>query len=120
MLEVVIPVGEKGTGEADDLLDGHVVVEALVFGDEGYSLPNEQALFFVVDVMTEDAACARSGVDHAEEHFDGGTFSRAILAEECADGTGLDGEVETANGLVFPVVLFQFMRLDDCCHNYLR
>lgn len=66
----------------------------------------------VVGRRSEDKGFAAAWLDEPEQHFDGGTFSRAVRAEETEDLAARDLEREAANRDFVAKLLTQSVRFD--------
>lgn len=118
-LDVGLPVGIERSREADELRDGHVAIETFVLADVGDAFADLEGFFGVVDAVTEDGAGAGGGRDHAEEHFDGGTFAGTIAAEEAGDALGTDMTVELVDGGEGAEAFGEGFSLNDALEHYL-
>src|SRR5580704_13914666 len=92
------PIGIEAAGEANQLLDGHVAVERLVFGDVGDAFAQARRFARIRNRATEDRGVAGCRADHSEKHLDRGAFAGTVWTEERGDAVFGDGQVQTIDG----------------------
>ena len=119
LFQVVAPFGEERTGEADDLLHGHVGVELLVLGDEADAAADLDGAVGVGDGHAEDLGGAAVGAQQAHQGFDGGGLACAVAAEEAEDASGRDAQIQAAQGRLALERLTELTGFDDeICHGF--
>ncbi len=94
LLEIAPPARIERRREADDLLDGHVVVERLVLVHEAGARPDGHARCGIACRQAEHACLSGSGSSHAEQQLDRGRLAGPVATEESEDGALRHAEVQ--------------------------
>src|ERR1700733_5389626 len=92
------PVGVEAAGEADQLLDGHVAVERLVFGDVGNAFAQAGSFAWIRNGVAENRGVTGCRANHSEKHLDRGAFAGTVWTEKRGDAAFGNGQVQRIDG----------------------
>src|SRR4029079_13786646 len=112
LLEIAPPAWIERRREADDLLDGHVVVKRFVLVYKAGTRPAADARCGIVARKAEHARLTGGGASHAEEELDRGRLAGPVAAEESEDGSLRHAEVQPAQRIDRIEALSQIHRFD--------